>query len=131
MLGHGDRDWSHRLGGAVFPLLLHVLDTLLGAGVSVVVESNFPRGASEPAFAALPPARIVQVLCETPPATVRERYGSRGGRHPVHHDAQALADILSRIDRGEWEALDLRGTLIRVDTTTPVDVPDLARRIAR
>jgi hypothetical protein len=52
-------------------------------------------------------------------ARMRER-GSE--RHPVHYDAEAADEILSRHARGEWEPLPLDGELIRIDTSLSPDL---------
>jgi hypothetical protein len=57
-----------------------------------------------------------------------ERYRARP-RHPGHQSDAYAPEIERRIRSGEWEALALPGRLITVDTTTAVDVPDLARQI--
>ncbi len=119
---------SRRLGSAVFELLGALVRELLSAGVSLVLEGNFAAGS--PALAALPPARIVQVHLSAPPDTLRRRLLDRDPhRHPVHYDREAADEIAERAARGDWQPLDLGGTLIELDTTATVDVPALAAEI--
>ena len=122
-LGHGDVTRSNELGAASFEVLFRVAARLLENGVGCIVEGNFSR--PEP-FAVLPQARVVQVLCRTEHAA--ERYAQRA-RHPGHVDQARAAEVRTRIEAGEWHALDLGGELIEVDTSAPVDVPALAARI--
>jgi predicted kinase len=121
------RDASQRLGAVTFDVLFHVLAQLLANGVSAVAEGNFAR--AEP-FAALPPARLLQVHVSAPPDVVRERLTAGRARNPVHYDAEAADEIAERMARGEWDALPLDGELLRVDTATFPDVGALADRVA-
>jgi predicted kinase len=122
-LGHGGRERSNELGAASFEVLFRLAAELLDAGASCILEANFSR--AEP-FESLPPARIVQLLCETPAAA--ERYAARD-RHPGHVDQERAEEVRERIDAGEWGFLDLEGGRIAVDTSTPVDVHSVVERI--
>ena len=126
-LGVRGRDASQELGVATFDVLFHVLAQLLGSGVSVIAEGNF--GRAEP-FAALPPARLLQVHADASPEAVRERLLAGRTRHPVHYDAQAADEIAARVAHGEWDPLALEGELLRVDMTSFPDVEALADRVA-
>jgi predicted kinase len=126
VLGGEGRDWSQRLGAATFEVIFHVLRELLAHGCSAVTEGNF--GRAEP-FRELPPARVVQIYADAPPDVVRERFRIRNRSHPVHYDLEVVDEVPARMAAGEWDPLDLHGELIRVDTTNPVDVEALARRI--
>jgi hypothetical protein len=106
-----------------------VADRLLERRVSLVAEANFFRG-SEPRFRALPPHRFVQVYCRAPLEVVLDRFEARE-RHPGHLDAQRVEELAARFETGENAPLELPGELIEVDTTAPVDVDALARRIRR
>jgi predicted kinase len=123
---HG-RAESQALGVATFEVLFHVLDELLRARVSAVAEGNFAR--TEP-FARLPPARALQVHVSAPPETLRARLADRPGRHAVHYDAEAAAEIADRAAAGEWEPLPLDAELLRVDTEPFPDVGEVAGRVA-
>ncbi len=125
-LGTGDREWSRRLGRATYDVLFLVARRLLEAGASCVLESNFSN--PEP-LRALPPARVVQILCVAPPDLVLERYTARA-RHPGHLDADIVEELRERLAAGEWRPLDLDGDLIELDTSEPVDVPALAARLS-
>jgi predicted kinase len=126
VLGGEGREWSQRLGVATFEVLFRVLNTLLGAGCSVIAEGNFSR--PEP-FRALPPARAVQIYVEAPPELIQERFRTRNRAHPVHYDLQVVEEVPRRMAAGEWDPLDLDGELIRIDGSARVDVAALADAI--
>jgi predicted kinase len=127
-LGGEGRAWSQRLGLATFGVLYHVLDELLANGVSAVAEANFAR--VEP-FQALPPARIVQVHVTADPEVLRSRFANRPERHAVHYDAEVVDEIPARVSAGEWDPLDLGGTLVRIDTSSRTDLALIVDEVVR
>jgi predicted kinase len=122
-LGADGPERSNELGGASFEVLFRVAARCLESGVSCIVEGNFSW--PEP-FRALPAARIVQLLCSVPTDVAVERYANRE-RHPGHVDRVRAGEVEARIEAGEWQALDIGGALIEVDTNLPVDISVLAR----
>ena len=128
-LGTRGRDDSRRLGAATFEVQFHVLRELIGAGCSAVAEGNF-AARSGAGFATLPPAWIVQVHVDAPPALLRERMLARPARHPVHYDAAVADEVAERASAGEWAPLALDGELVRVETSTPQDAAAVAEAIA-
>jgi predicted kinase len=116
-LGVGDVEWSQQLGTASYALIVSVASELLRANVSLIAEANFFRG-SEPMFSELPPHRLVQVHCGAPIETLVERYRSRPARHPGHLDAERVDELRARSASGLNGPLDLKGTLIELDTTS-------------
>jgi predicted kinase len=128
-LGVGDVEWSQRLGGATYPLIVLFARRLLEAGQSVVLEANFFRG-SESLFADLPPHRLVQVHCVAPLEMLIERYTARSGtRHPGHHDEQRVDELRTRHASGANGPLDIDGELIEADTAGPIDLRALVDRL--
>jgi predicted kinase len=119
-LGAPDREASKRLGAATYSLLYAIAGWLLDAGVGMVLESNFWRGASEPQFAPLVArSRAVLVHCMAAPAVLERRYrerGERGERHPVHYDAEELPGLREAIVSGRFEPLALDVPVLVVDT---------------
>lgn len=124
-LGHGTIEQSNELGAASYEVVLRLAARMLEAGVDCLLEANFSR--SEP-FAALPPARIVQLFCTAPAELVAARYVKRV-RHPGHVDQQRQDEVGARVAAEEWRPLSIGGELIEVDTTGPVDARALALRI--
>jgi predicted kinase len=121
-LGWSDREWSRRLGRASMALLFRSAAALLEAQQSLVIESNFYHAWDTPQLRQLGEqfgCRFVQVVCSASGPTLVERYRRRistGERHPGHTDAAALDDILQRLLIERWDALDLDGPVLRVDT---------------
>ncbi len=69
---------------------------------------------------------VVEVWCDVPAPVARARYRRRS-RHPMHRDAEQLAGPWADwAERAEPLAV---GAVLRVPTTGPVDVQDLARRV--
>ena len=119
-LGSRDREWSRTLGAASYELLFSVLETLLRAGCSCVVESNFEaerhgsrlRGLCDQ-YGFTP----VEILLTADLETLRNRYKARlSSRHVGHVDhANASTNEASRT--GERHGtLTLEGRTIRLDT---------------
>lgn len=132
-LGHGDVEWSKRLGRAVYPLLYQALEQQLRAGRACVLEANFDHAAATDTLAELrarQPFRALQIVCVADPETLLARYRSRTERHPGHLDAQRVEDVREAIAAGRWRALDLGGETVEVDTTdwSTVDMPALVAR---
>lgn len=128
-LGVGDTDWSRRLGGATYELIVVVVRNLLAAGVSTLAEANFFRG-SERLFVDLPPHRLVQVHCTAPREVILERHRSRTGRHPGHLDAERLDEVAARYDSGANGPLELDGDLVVLDTAAEDADASAARILA-
>jgi predicted kinase len=132
-LGHGELEWTKRLGTAVYPLLYHVLETQLRAGRSCVVEANFDHHAASERLRRLQerlPFRALQMVCTAPANVLLDRYVARtGSRHPGHFDELRLDDVREAIAAGRWRALDLGGETIELDTSQPVDLRALVDRV--
>jgi predicted kinase len=126
-LGAEDVFSSSVLGGAAYALIFAMARTMLGSGVSLIVEANFFRG-QEGEFASLPEHRLVQLHCDAPLAILFERYANRS-RHAGHHDAEKLKELPARFESGVHNALSLPGDVIELDTTQSVDLSALAARI--
>ena len=126
-LGAGSVNSSAVLGGAAYALIFALARTMLGSGVSVIIEANFFRD-QESEFAALPEHQLVQVHCKAPLSVLLDRYANRS-RHAGHHDAQKIKELPARYESGAHDALRLRGDLIELDTTQPVDLDALADRV--
>ncbi len=121
-LGWSDREWSRRLGGASIALLFRSAAALLEAGQSVALESNFYSEWDTPPLRQLGEkfaCRFVQIVCTASGPTLVERYKRRivtRERHPGHTESEPLEETLSRLLNGHWDALDLDGPVIHVDT---------------
>ena len=72
---------------------------------------------------------MCEVWCEVPLAVARSRFAARhADRHFVHRESSGVSDGDWEVWAREAEPLGL-GTVHRVDTSRPVDVPALAAAI--
>ena len=115
------------------PLGAVALETVWGmaarmSGVVLVESWWFRPRDLEFVRAGVRDARTVEVWCDVDPALARQRFAARH-RPALHEDADRLAQ-----DWDSWaaegEPLGL-GPVVRVDTSTPVDVAGVLDRIAR
>ena len=105
---------------------MELLWALAADAPAVVLEANFrPRHAYErDRISALSP-HPVEVNCVCPPELAARRYAERAATsHPVHVVTSLTPELLAEFDRPMGI-----GELITVDTTAPVDVPALAKRV--
>jgi ribose 5-phosphate isomerase A len=122
-LGWSDRQWSKKLGLASWKVLYHVLEELLKANQSLVVESNFRKELASEELSTLQgryPLEVVQVVCKTDSDTLLERFKQRaesGERHPGHVDHLNYDEFEAILCRGGWDALEIDGRVVIVDTT--------------
>lgn len=126
-LGIGDLDWSRRLGGAAVALQYEAMRTARDA----VVDSALWTDVSEPELEALG-LPIIQVYCECPFELARQRFFDRaasGARHPGFSEERLTEADFERF-RPLLEPLRLRAPLVRVDTSRPVDVEEVAGALA-
>ncbi len=104
-LGWSTEEWSLKLGAATWELLYHLVETLLRANVSHIVESNFSPTHATGCWQQLAERyglRIIQLRCEADPALVIEHFHTRvakGERHPIHRYAEDTADYHNSINR--------------------------------
>ena len=124
--GRRDADATRRFGAAswevMWALAPHMPRLVLEANFHV--DSDYERGR----IAALE-GQFVEVYCRCPPAEVVRRFAVRAagpGHHLAHYGgAIREADVTAQFGR----PLGI-GTVIEVDTSAPVDVEPLARRVA-
>ena len=127
ILGVGNGDalaWSRSLGAASMELIW----TLAGYFPEAVLEANFrPHSSYERSRILELSDRVVEVNCHCPPELAASRYSARA-RSGSHHPTHVLPDLPANF---EWEYDTPIGiaTVIKVDTTKPVDVRSLAREI--
>lgn len=125
-LGWKDRHWSRKLSFTSFDLIFHVMDLLLQAGRSHIVEGNFTAGDYAERLLDLQrrhPFRPFQILCVADDHVIRQRLECRaksGLRHPGHLDRSLMAEFEQLISDGQKKPLEIGGALMEVDTTDPV-----------
>lgn len=122
-LGWSDRQWSRKLGLASWKLLYHLLEEMLKANQSLVVESNFRQELASEELSALQDKyrfETVQVLCRADGEVLLERFKQRtesGERHPGHVDHLNYDEFEAVLRQGDWGALKIDGRVVTVDTT--------------
>jgi ribose 5-phosphate isomerase A len=122
-LGWSDRPWSRKLGLASWRVLYHVLEELLKANQSLVVESNFRKELASEALSTLQDKyrfETVKVLCQADSEVLLERFKQRaesGARHPGHVDRLNYDEFEAVLRQDDWGALDIDGRVVTVDTT--------------
>jgi predicted kinase len=122
-LGWLDRQWSRKLGLASWRVLYHVLEELLKANQSLVVESNFRKDLASEELSTLQGRyrlEVVQVVCKTDSDTLLKRFKQRaesGERHPGHVDGLNYDEFEAVLHQGDWDALEIGGRVVTVDTT--------------
>jgi predicted kinase len=91
-LGTGDRAWSTKMGKTSFTLMYYVVEKLLAAGSSLVVETVFDKQYADPQWEKLLKKysfKLCQIFCTTSDELRKERFIARnesGNRHPGHVD---------------------------------------------
>ncbi len=126
-LGTGDLAWSRHLGLAAH----RVMYALVADLESVVLESHFWRGVSEPDLHALG-RPLIQVYCRCPVDVAVERYKRRAistDRHPGHLPEHQSDEVIAQWASIEPEPLELEAPLIEADTTRTVNIVDLAAKV--
>ena len=137
-LGWSDDEWSLKLGAATWELLYHLVETLLRAQVSHIVESNFTPQYATPRWQALMaqyPVQMIQIRCEADPAITAQRHQARkerGERHPIHrhdNDVDAYAAYLQQQGPLGW--IEVESIRLVLDTSKkPVaDYTDLVTQL--
>ena len=117
-----DLAWSRRLGGASMELLW----TLAAGAPAVVLEANFrPYSDYERGRLRGLGGQPVEVHCACPPEVAAARYNARA-THPVHVISTLPVSAMAEYDRPVGI-----GDLVRVDTTRPVDVAEVASQVRR
>ena len=122
-LGWSNRQWSRKLGLASWKVFYHVLEELLKVNQSFVVESNFRKELASKELLALQDEyrfETVQVLCRADSEVLLERFKQRaesGERHPGHVDRLNYDEFEASLRQGDWDALEINGRVVAVDTT--------------
>jgi predicted kinase len=116
-LGYSDRAYSRKIGKAAFELQFQLAKELVDNSVSFILETAFFFHSSANIRKVLAGADILQVWCSADVPILLERAKTRP-RHPGHVDWDAAAEeeLRSKIEAGTHNALDIGGTLIRLNT---------------
>ena len=136
-LGTKDREWSKRLGISSYRLLYCFIESILRAGYSLIVESNFQDQYDSEQFRNLMRDyrfTPLQIQCKTEGDVLFERFKKRsesGERHPGHVDHLNYSEFEEDLLKGRYEPLSIQGEVVNIDTTdfTKIDHDGLLRRI--
>ncbi|MCL4384630.1 ATP-binding protein [Patescibacteria group bacterium] len=137
-VGWRDRAWSQKLGGASYAVLHYFMESLLTAGTSFIVESNFKAEFANQEFQKLMAKyhfTPIQIMCQCQGDILFERFKARsvsGLRHPGHCDTGNYDEFKDLLLRGQSDPLDLDGEIIIFDSTDleHLDYPGLLHRLA-
>ena len=132
-LGSSDKEWSLKVSGVAHRIMDDMVQQELGAGHSVIVESNFKPEIDSERFSAMASelgAECVQILCTANADVLFERWNKRiqtGERHEGHVEAISLDEIRHDLSL-PYAPLQLPGQLTEVDTTdfNAASLPDLS-----
>jgi predicted kinase len=122
-LGWSDREWSIKLGVASYKLLYKNIESLLSAGVSFIVESNFKPAYDNERFLNLKKKydfETFQIMCSANGEILFERFKIRsesGERHPGHVDHLNYDEFKDTLLKGGHEKLDIGGKVFDIDTS--------------
>ena len=136
-LGEVSYEWNRHLGHASMRLLYHMVECLLVAGQSAVVEANFDPQLATPVWLQLKQQyefTSVQIQCHAEGETLLRRFLARtqsGQRHPGHADDRYAEQHTATLLRGRTDHLAIGGSIIELDTTdfTQVNYPQLYEAI--
>ena len=137
-IGWRDRTYSKQLSLASYDVLYYFIESLLRAGESLIVESNFKPDIDTAKFLDLAermPFRPCQILLQADGEVLLERFKHRaesGLRHPGHVDHLTLEELQPVLFRGREDPLRIGGQVIQVDTTDfdAIDYSGLYRTLA-
>ena len=116
-LGYSDRAHSIKIGIAAFELQLQLGNQLVANNVSFILETAFYFSSSAKIAEVLSGVDVTQVWCNANIEVLVERAKTRP-RHPGHAgwNSDIEKELRSKVDSGNYNHLDIGGTLILIDT---------------
>lgn len=126
-LGWSTVEWSQKLGRASFELMYLMIEKLLTAGISHIVDCNFdPQYATERwlEFSYHYPFEPFQLICRTQDTVLLQRYAARiesGERHPGHIDRLRMGEFDPAEIARRYVPMPIGGQNILLDTTDFTD----------
>ena len=136
-LGWSTVEWSQQLGRATYELVYLLIERLLEARCSLLVETPFDPDWANPRFQALQarhPFQPAQVIPSTRADLLRQRYARRvdnGDRHPGHVDRLRMGQFDTEELGQRNRPLDLEGPVLNIDTSdfAALDFEGLVRQL--
>jgi predicted kinase len=116
-LGYSDRAHSIKIGKAAFEMQFQLASQLVSNNVSFILETAFYYDSSAKIAEILSGANVTQVWCSANTDVLVERAKTRP-RHPGHAawNSTIEQEFRSKIDSGNYNPLEIGGTLILMDT---------------
>ena len=137
-VGSGDWKISKTLSYATFSILDYVVESMLEANTSFIVEGNFSSDKVLKTFSDYQQTHAFQsvaIECHTEGTVLLERFRKRtesGERHPGHMDRMLIDEMKDDLLRGRPEdSVRHPGPTIKVDTThfEEVDIKAVIKKI--
>lgn len=137
-VGSGDWKISKTLSYATFSILDYVVESMLEANTSFIVEGNFSSDKVLKTFSDYQQRHAFQsvaIECQTEGTVLLERFRKRtesGERHPGHMDRMLIDEMEDDLLRGRPEdSVRHPGQTIKVDTThfEEVDIEAVIKKI--
>lgn len=122
-LGWSTVEWSERLGRATYELVYLLIERLLAARCSLLVETPLDPDWANPRFQTLQaryPFQPAQLILSTRADLLRQRYAKRvdtGERHPGLMDRMRMGQLDPVGSEKRNRPLDLDGPVLRIDTS--------------
>ena len=117
------REQSSKLGATSMQLLYFFTETLVKAGQSLIVESNFNADIATQEFVNIKKKydfEPFQIQCKTDGEVLLQRFQARsqtGERHSAHFDKAYYEESRQVLLKGRHDNLGIGGSLFEVDTT--------------
>jgi predicted kinase len=138
-LGIKDREWSRKLGTASFGIIYQIINSLLSANISFIVETPLKPEYDEKRFLNLKKKfgfKTLQIACKTDGKILYDRFKKRsesGQRHPGHCDNKNYDEFRETLLDGEYPPLGIGGEILEVNTTdfSSIDYDRIFHRISQ
>jgi predicted kinase len=119
------REQSKVMGKATFEVMDYIVEEIIKAGNSLIVEANFPAKFYNEKFNKLKDKykfRVVQIICWASADMLLERIKRRitsQERHGVHMDEEMIktGEMQQLLGNGKIDLIAIEGKIIEVDTT--------------
>lgn len=125
-VGWGDREWSKKIGQASYAILDYILAEFAKSKSSFIIESDFNPHFANEKFQRVCDKHgyeIIQLICHAERDILIQRWQERAAKdaeHPSSTEGSAgYADLVATLDAGEREPLEVPGTTIHIDTSSP------------
>ena len=123
-VGWRDREWSKKVGKASYDLLDYIMVQQIKTKHSFIIESDFRPEFATDTFQALQHQygfNCLQIICRARPEVLIARWQNRAQvdpRHPSNTEGtEGIKDLQASIALGERQAMKLKGSVFKIDTS--------------